>query len=80
MLRMGEQQPCDSTHRRIVSIQLLTTQQLADACQVPVATIHKWSSQGTGPTPRRVGRHLRYLESDVLAWLDGQVKDERQSV
>ena len=29
--------------------------------------------------PLRVGRNLRYLESDVMAWIDLQVQNSRQN-
>ena len=32
---------------------------------VPVNTIYKWSSEGTGPAPMRVGRHLRWRWEDI---------------
>lgn len=40
--------------------------------QVPVATLYQWRHRGIGPKSARVGRHLRYLESDVLAWFRQQ--------
>jgi excisionase family DNA binding protein len=50
--------------------QLLTPEQLADECQVPVSTIYRWNYTKTGPAPCRVGKHVRYRRSDVDAWLD----------
>jgi excisionase family DNA binding protein len=49
---------------------LLTVRELADELKVPVATIYRWSSDGTGPTSYRVGRHLRYKRVDVDQWLE----------
>lgn len=37
---------------------------------VPVATVYAWRTRGTGPRAIRVGRHLRWRESDVLAWAE----------
>jgi excisionase family DNA binding protein len=63
-----------------MTIRLWTPTELAEACQVPLSTVRKWSSQGSGPKARRVGRHIRYLEADVMTWLDDQAKDDdRQS-
>lgn len=39
---------------------------------IPVPTLYRWRSQRTGPKAARVGRHLRYLPEDVLAWLRQQ--------
>ena len=39
---------------------------------VPAQTIYDWRLRGYGPTAFKVGRHLRYRESDVMAWLDEQ--------
>lgn len=51
-------------------IELLTAQQVADALGVPVSTIYRWRSAGSGPVGIRVGKHLRYSAADVRAWLD----------
>ncbi len=48
---------------------LLTPQELADFLQVPVKTLYQWHYLRTGPTPLRVGRHLRYRRSAVAGWL-----------
>jgi excisionase family DNA binding protein len=50
----------------------LTTIELADYLQVPVATVYQWSSRGIGPRQIRVGRHLRFRMADVQAWLDAR--------
>jgi predicted DNA-binding transcriptional regulator AlpA len=51
---------------------LATVQDLADFFGVPVRTIYAWKAKSTGPTPIRVGKHLRYRWADVNAWLDSQ--------
>jgi excisionase family DNA binding protein len=48
----------------------LTTQELADFLQVPIATIYGWRYRGEGPKASKVGRHLRYRFRDVEDWLD----------
>jgi excisionase family DNA binding protein len=48
---------------------LLSVQDLAATLQVPVATIYRWRYTEDGPPRIRVGRHLRFRESDVEAWL-----------
>lgn len=39
---------------------------------IPVATIYKWNSDGTGPPRIHIGRHVRYRRADVERWLEGQ--------
>lgn len=47
---------------------LLSPRDLADRHQVPIKTIYKWNSEGTGPVRIRVGRHIRYRLDDVERW------------
>ncbi|ROP40217.1 helix-turn-helix transcriptional regulator [Saccharothrix texasensis] len=42
---------------------------LADYLGVPVNTIYKWRTQKYGPPGRRVGKHLRFRQTDIEAWL-----------
>lgn len=51
-------------------IRLLTTAELSEWLQIPVATLHRWRYEHKGPPASKVGRHLRYREEDVLAWLE----------
>jgi excisionase family DNA binding protein len=46
----------------------LTPQDLADRAGVPLATVYRWNSEGTGPRYMTLGRHARYRLADVLAW------------
>jgi excisionase family DNA binding protein len=48
----------------------LNSQQLSELLGVPKSTIDFWRASGTGPTFSRLGKHVRYRESDVLAWAD----------
>ncbi len=48
---------------------LLTTEQVAQYLQVPVATLHQWRYRQEGPRAYKVGRHLRWRQADVDAWL-----------
>jgi predicted site-specific integrase-resolvase len=36
---------------------------------VPVESLRKWRSAGTGPPVAKVGRHLRYRKAQVDRWL-----------
>jgi hypothetical protein len=49
-----------------------TPQEVARFLGVPVATLHQWRYLSTGPKAAKVGRHLRYLPADVLAWFREQ--------
>ena len=40
---------------------------------MPVATLYQWRHLGTGPRAYRLGKHLRYRQADVEAWLADQV-------
>ena len=53
--------------------ELLSPQDLADLCQVPLATVYRWNHYGNGPLPLHIGRHVRYRPSDVEVWLAKQV-------
>lgn len=49
---------------------LWTTEVLSEYLSVPVQTIYDWRTRGYGPPGIRLGRHLRFRESDVFEWLD----------
>ena len=51
---------------------LMTTEQLAEFLQVPLATLYQWRHKGTGPKGMKVGKHVRYRRADVEAWLETQ--------
>lgn len=55
---------------------LLTTEQLAERLQVPVATVRMWRHRGTGPKGVRLGRHVRYRASDLEAWIDEHARSQ----
>jgi excisionase family DNA binding protein len=48
----------------------LPLKELALQLQVSVQTLYDLRSQGRGPTGFRVGRHLRFRQSEVQAWLE----------
>jgi DNA-binding transcriptional MerR regulator len=55
---------------------LLTTSEVAEACRVTPETVRYWRKHGVGPRGFRVGRAVRYAESDLLAW----IKERREGV
>ena len=46
--------------------------QLSELIGVPVATLDQWAYLKRGPAYLKVGRHRRYMVSDVTRWLDAQ--------
>ena len=52
---------------------LATPEEVSDFLRdIPVKTLAKWRSEGTGPKYTKVGRHVRYDWADVREWLKGQ--------
>ena len=49
---------------------LWTVDQLAEFAGVSVTTIYHWRWEGKGPKAVKVGRYLRYQESDIEKWLE----------
>ncbi|OBC05898.1 hypothetical protein A5788_04595 [Gordonia sp. 852002-50816_SCH5313054-c] len=52
--------------------EVMTTGEVAAYLRVPVATLYRWRSTGSGPPAYSVGRHLRFRRVDVDAWLISQ--------
>jgi len=48
---------------------LVTPEQLSEALQVPVSTLYKWRAAGTGPQSIKVGKHIRYRQASIDAYL-----------
>lgn len=53
---------------------LLSPGEVADQLGVKVSTVYYWQQQQTGPAFRRMGKHIRYRQADVDAWIDAQPK------
>ena len=51
--------------------QIMTGQQVAELLQVSPRTLEEWRQTRSGPPWRRMGRHVRYLRREVLAWFEG---------
>ena len=47
----------------------LTGDELAGWLQVPRRTIDSWRYHGDGPPGYKIGRHVRYPESEVIDWI-----------
>ncbi|TFB69113.1 DNA-binding protein [Cryobacterium glaciale] len=50
--------------------EIMTGQQVADLLQVSPRTLEEWRQTRTGPPYRRMGRHVRYMRREVLAWFE----------
>jgi predicted DNA-binding transcriptional regulator AlpA len=48
--------------------ELWTIDQVADHLGVPKQTVYCWRTSGYGPTGFRVGKHVRWRASTVIAW------------
>ena len=53
---------------------LLSAQELADYLEIPLATLYTRRYRNEGPRGFRVGRHLRYRQTDVVAWINSQLE------
>ncbi len=51
---------------------IVSADEVARRLDVPKSTLYGWRYKGVGPRSYRVGKHLRYRWSEVLAWLDDQ--------
>lgn len=60
---------------RQTEVPLVSPAGLAAQLDVPVGTLRQWRYTGTGPKYIRVGRHVRYRQSDIDAWLAAQEQD-----
>lgn len=54
---------------------LLSIDELADYLGLPARTIYAWRTEGKGPRGVRLGKHVKFLVSDVQAWLAAQRDD-----
>ena len=51
------------------------SQFLADKVGVPRRTIDQWRYVGKGPKYAVVGRHIRYTDENIDAWIEAQTVD-----
>jgi predicted DNA-binding transcriptional regulator AlpA len=60
---------------------LLTQEELAQMCDVQVATVRMWRVRGTGPQFTRLGKQAFYRRDDVAAWIeDNLTRQDREEV
>jgi excisionase family DNA binding protein len=56
---------------------LLLPEELAEQVQIPVRTLYAWRLKGEGPRAIRVGKHIRFRQSDVDEWLESRADPDR---
>lgn len=61
-------------HTSTTSVAILFTPEVSERYGIPEATLRWYRSMGLGPKSFKVGRRVRYRESDVLEWLAAQEK------
>jgi predicted DNA-binding transcriptional regulator AlpA len=49
---------------------LRTAEDLAEMCRVPLSTVYAWRHTGNGPRALRIGKYLRYRQTDIDEWLE----------
>jgi excisionase family DNA binding protein len=54
--------------------ELMTVQDVSRYLRVPVGTLRNWRVTGDGPPAARIGRHVRYRQADVEAWVSEPVR------
>ncbi len=55
-----------------IAIKLLDNAGTAGLLDIRPNTLEIWRTKGEGPPYRKVGRAVRYVEAEVIAWLDAQ--------
>lgn len=53
-------------------IKLRNNTETAELLGIRPNTLDLWRTKGTGPAYRKVGRSVRYVEAEVIAWLNAQ--------
>lgn len=56
---------------------LLTIDEVAAVLRVPVDTVYEWRRTRKGPPAFKVGKHLRWRNHDVDAWIAEQAAASR---
>jgi excisionase family DNA binding protein len=51
---------------------VMTVREVAALLVVPVSTVHHWVARRQGPPSFKVGKHRRFFEDEVVAWIREQ--------
>lgn len=57
--------------------EFLTVREAARLCGFAVHTMNRWRCEGRGPRFRPIGRSIRYLRSELIAWMNGGTPPEK---
>lgn len=73
---LKQEQPCSSVsqeqRRKALGDELLDTEQAAAAYGLSQSTLRKWRCIGEGPRFTRIGRAVRYRQSELQAFIEGR--------
>ncbi|PZS16460.1 MAG: DNA-binding protein [Pseudonocardiales bacterium] len=64
--------PSHTDHHGGHPSKLLTIPEVAELLRTTDGTLRYWRSTGKGPLSFRVGRHVRYWDTQVVEWLAQQ--------
>lgn len=57
-----------------MTTKLVTTTQAAEILGIKPNTLEGWRVRGEGPRFRKIGRLVKYVESDLVAFIDRQTR------
>jgi len=57
-----------------MTTRLVTTPQAAEILGVKPNTLEGWRIRGEGPSFRKIGRLVKYVESDLIAYISRQTR------
>lgn len=61
----------DTSEQRRADV-LWSVKDAAAYLRVPAKTLYEWRYKGDGPPSHRIGRYVRYVPSEVHAWVRSQ--------
>jgi excisionase family DNA binding protein len=62
----------NSRSRKMKTLDVITTDELARLLHVSANTVRYWKHRGTGPQSFKVGKRILYKSEDVDAWIAEQ--------
>lgn len=61
-----------------MTVELLTSREVAEKARVAERTLDQWAYRGSGPPFLKIGRHRRYPADALEAWIAAQPKGGEQ--
>ena len=52
----------------------MTPQEVSDHLGIPLQTLYRWRTEGKGPTAVKVGRHIRFTQTNLAGWIANQTE------